>query len=76
MDILGLILGMAFIGLALWAMISTLIHIQRDVGIVSPTGLPWTVLVIVSNLAGVILYRWFREPIEERAKKLFRHGLQ
>jgi hypothetical protein len=76
MEIIGPILGITFIALALWAMIGTLVHIQKDVGIVSPTGLSWAFLVIVCNLAGVILHRWFREPIEERAKKLFRHGLQ
>jgi hypothetical protein len=75
MEIVGPILGLVFVGLALWAMASTLLHIQRDVGIVSPTGLPWALLVVICNLAGVILYRWFREPIEEHAKKLFRHGI-
>lgn len=75
MELLQPILGIAFIGLALWAMISTLMHIQKSVGIISPTGLPWAFLVVFCNLAGVILYRWFREPIEEGAKHLFRRRL-
>jgi hypothetical protein len=75
MEILGPILGWTLVALTLWAILATLVKIQKDVGLLSPTGLPWMVVVIVGSLFGVVLYRWFREPIEEKARKLFRYGV-
>ncbi len=75
MEILGPILGWTLVMLALWAIVATLLKIQKEVGLFSPTGLPWMLVVIVGSVFGVVLYRWFREPIEEKTKKFFRYGI-
>jgi hypothetical protein len=72
MHSVGQIIGWALVALTLWAIIATLLKIKSDVGLLSPTGMPWAIVVIVGSLFGVILYRWFREPVEQATRRILR----
>ena len=74
-EILGPILGWTMLALALLAIVTTLVKIQKDVGLISATGFPWMFVVIIGSLFGVVLYRWFREPIEDMTRKLLRYKI-
>ena len=58
------IVGYVICGLVVLAVIHTLVDIHRKFGISSPRGGLWALAVIVGNLFGIILYRFFRQPVE------------
>lgn len=74
METFGLVLGWILVALTICVIATTLLKIHRDVGLLSPAGLPWAAVVIVGSLFGVVLYRWFRYPIERATQRLLRRG--
>lgn len=70
-DIIGNIVGWTFAAAVVWVMVSTLRAIHRDLGFVCMRGFLWAVAVVVGSLFGVILYRFFRAPVENICATLF-----
>lgn len=64
---IGIILSM----LVVWAMIAALVSIHRSFGLFSTRGFGWGVVVVLGSLFGVILYRFFRQPIEGLVDTMF-----
>jgi hypothetical protein len=69
--VIGYVIGWSFVAAVVWFMITTVIRIHREVGLSCTRGFLWFLAVLVGNLLGVILYRFFREPVEYICKSLF-----
>ena len=69
--VIGYIIGWGLIGAVAWFMITTIIRIHREVGLSSTRGFFWLLAVVVGDLLGVILYRFFRGPVEYLCETLF-----
>jgi hypothetical protein len=69
--LIGYIIGWSLVAAVVWFMTTTIIRIHRDLGLSSTRGFFWLLAVLVGNLLGVILYRFFREPVENLCDLLF-----
>jgi hypothetical protein len=69
--VIGNIIGWGLVAAVVWFMITTVIRIHRDLGLLSTRGFLWLLAVLVGNLFGVILYRFFRESVEYICETLF-----
>jgi F0F1-type ATP synthase assembly protein I len=69
--LIGYIIGWGLVAVVIWFMIATIIRIHREVGLSSTCGFLWLLAVLVGNLLGVLLYRFFREPTEYLCDTLF-----
>jgi hypothetical protein len=70
-ETVGNLVGWTFLAAVAWLMVTTLRAIHRDLGFVCTRGFLWALAVVVGNLFGVILYRFFREPVENICATLF-----
>jgi hypothetical protein len=71
METLNQISGWLCLGLLLWAVISTLIKIHKEIGLLSNAGFMWGLAVVIGNLFGVFLFRFLRNPCENLFRRLF-----
>ncbi len=62
--LIGQVIGWGLVAVTVWLMVTTVIRIHREIGLSSTRGFLWLLAVLVGNLLGVILYRFFREPVE------------
>jgi hypothetical protein len=62
--LIGYVVGWGFVAAAAWLMITTIIRIHREIGLSTTRGFLWLLAVLVGNLLGVILYRFFRASVE------------
>ena len=69
--VIGYVIGWSSVAAVVWFMITTVIRIHREVGVSSTRGFLWLLAVLVGSLFGVILYRFFREPVEYICESLF-----
>ena len=69
--IIGYVIGWSLVAVVVWLMIMTVIRIHRDISLSSTRGFLWLLAVLVGNLLGVILYRFFRRPVEYVCENLF-----
>jgi phosphate/sulfate permease len=69
--IVGNIIGWGLVAAVVWFMITTVIQIHRDLGLLSTRGFLWLLAVLVGSLFGVILYRFFRDSVEYICETLF-----
>jgi hypothetical protein len=69
--IIGYIIGWSLFAAVVWLMITTVIRIHREIGLSSTRGFLWLLAVLVGSLFGVILYRFFRGPVEYACETLF-----
>jgi len=70
-SVIGHIIGWTLVAVTLWLMVTTVIHIQKHVGISTTRGFLWFLAVVVGSLIGVVLYRFFREQVEYVFETLF-----
>jgi hypothetical protein len=66
------LIGWSIIAVVVSIIITNVVHIHKNIGITSTRGFFWFLAVIFGSLFGVILYRYFREPIENLLEALFR----
>ena len=69
--IIGYVIGWSLVAAVAWLMITTVIRIHREINLSSTRGFLWLLAVLIGNLLGVILYRFFREPVEYVCETLF-----
>ena len=69
--IIGNIIGWGFVAAMVWFTVITIIQIHKDIGIRSTRGFIWFLVVLTGNLFGVVLYRFFRAPVEGICESLF-----
>lgn len=69
--IVGNIIGWFVIIALLWLAVDTLIRIHRELGLLSNRGFLWGIAVISCNLIAIILYRRYRDKVEDVVETLF-----
>ena len=69
--VIGHIIGWSLVAVVLWLIVMTAVHIHNHIGISTTRGFLWLLVVIVGNLFGVVLYRFFREQAENICESLF-----
>jgi hypothetical protein len=62
--LIGYVIGWGFVAAGVWLMVTTIIRIHREIGLSTTRGFLWLLAVLVGNLLGVILYRFFGESVE------------
>ena len=68
---LGHLIGWTMIVVTVLIIITTVVHIHKNIGIGTTRGFLWFLAVIIGSLFGVILYRFFRQPIEDTLETMF-----
>ena len=68
--LIGHVAGWSLVFFVAWMMIITVAHIKRDLGLLSPRGFSWFLAILVGNLLGVVLYKFFRLPVERACEAL------
>ena len=61
---IGLVIGWGVVGIAITIIVFTIVDIHKNLGIGTPRGIFWLLIVLVGSLFGVILYWFFRQRVE------------
>jgi len=70
-EAIGYFIGWTLVAAVLWSMLVTLHAIYRELGFVCLQGFLWALAVVIGNLFGVVLFRYFRLPVERVCATLF-----